>query len=75
MAAEDYHFNIKWMLSQQSNGATPVNCDTIQLLVKARWKPNVSKQAHCLLNKRAGEKGESGDAAAKWAYCTVVKSS
>lgn len=33
MAAEDYHFDIKRMLSQQSNRAAPVNCDTIQLLV------------------------------------------
>lgn len=45
MAAEDYHFYIKRMLSQQSSRAAPVNCDTVQLLVtpsKARWKPTVS---------------------------------
>lgn len=59
------------MLSQQSDGDAPVNCDTIQRLVKARWKPNVSKQVFI---KRESA-GEGGDAAAKRAYCTVVKSS
>lgn len=46
MAAEDYHFYIKRMLSQQTNKAAPVNCDTAQLLVrlsKARGKPTVSQ--------------------------------
>lgn len=46
MAAENYHFHIKRMLSQQSNKATPVNCDTVQLLIrlsKARGKPTVSR--------------------------------
>lgn len=46
MAAEDYHSNIKRTLSQQSNRAAPVYCDTIQLLVtlsKARQKPTVSQ--------------------------------
>lgn len=33
MAAEDYHFYIKRMLSQQRSRAAPVNCGTAQLLV------------------------------------------
>lgn len=72
MAAKNYHFNIKRMLSQQSNRATPFNCDTIQLLITlsgARRKATVSQaQARCLLNQRAG----SGE---KCAYCSDVKSS
>lgn len=46
MAAKNYHFNIKRMLSQQSNRATPFNCDTIQLLITAsgaRQKATVSR--------------------------------
>lgn len=51
MAGEDYHFYIKRMLSQQSNRAAPVNCDTIQLLVtlsKARRKPTVSQASNAV---------------------------
>lgn len=46
MATENYHFYIKRVLSQQSNKAAPVNCDTVQRLVrlsKARGKPTVSQ--------------------------------
>lgn len=60
MAAEDYHFYIKRMLSQQSGWAAPVSCDTAQLLVtprQARWKLYV-ELAHCLFNKRAEGKRE-----------------
>lgn len=53
MAAEDYHFYIKRMLSQQSIRAAPVNSDTIQLLVtlsEARWKPTVSQASTLFIN-------------------------
>lgn len=82
MAAEEYHFYFKRMLSQQSNRAAPVNRDTIQLLVtlsKARLKTYSKSCERSLSNEKVGEQWESGcgeaAVAAEWAFRNVVKSS
>lgn len=75
MAAEDYLFYIKCTLSQHSNWAAPVSCETIQLLVtpsKARWKPTGSKWA--LLKKRVNDTAECCHVGGKLSilYCCPI---